>query len=84
MNAEKYTQKAAELINSSQSIAREHGNPELFPAHLLKAMFDDTEGFIVPLLRSSGADTERLKNGVNELIAKLPHQSGSLYASNER
>ena len=83
MNAEKYTQKAAELINSSQSIAREHGNPELFPAHLLKAMFDDTEGFIVPLLRSSGADTERLKNGVNELIAKLPHQSGSLYASNE-
>ncbi len=83
MNAEKYTQKAAELINSSQSIAREHGNPELKPEHLLKAMFDDTEGFIVPLLRSSGADTERLKNGVNELIAKLPHQSGSLYASNE-
>ena len=83
MNAEKYTQKAAELINSSQSIAREHGNPELKPVHLLKAMFDDTEGFIVPLLRSSGADTGRLKNGVNELIAKLPHQSGSLYASNE-
>ncbi len=83
MNAEKYTQKAAELVNSSQSIAREHGNPELKPAHLLKAMFDDTEGFIVPLLRSSGADTERLKNSVNELIAKLPHQSGDLYASNE-
>ena len=83
MNAEKYTQKAAELVNSSQSIAREHGNPELKPAHLLKAMFDDTEGFIVPLLHSSGADTERLKNGVNELIAKLPHQSGDLYASNE-
>ncbi len=83
MNADKYTQKAAELINSAQSLAREHGNPELKPIHLLKVMLEDNEGFIMPLLRSSGVDIEKLKNGIDELIVKLPHQSGNLYASNE-
>ena len=83
MNFDKYTKKAIELINTSQSLAKEHGNPELKPVHLLSAMLDDNEGFILPLLSSVGANTEKLKTEVNERMNKLPRQSGDSYVSNE-
>lgn len=82
MNTDKLTQKTTEVINNSQKIALENGNPEITDAHVLKAMLDDNECFISNLIANAGGNVESIKNGVNGLIGGLSKQTGgSLYLS---
>ena len=66
MNAEKFTQKTIETINTAQAMAQENQNQYLTPAHLLYALIDQDGGLIGSLLSKMGADcdaVEPLYNG---------------------
>ena len=58
MNAEKYTQKTIETLNTAQAMAQENGNQYLTAEHLLYALVDQDGGLIGslhhPLRRQRG------------------------------
>lgn len=76
MNAEKFTQKTIETINTAQAMAQENGNQYLTPAHLLYALIDQDGGLIGSLLTKMGADCDAMLGELDAEIAKLPGVSG--------
>ena len=46
MNAQKYTQKSLEAVQTAQSLATEYGNQQIEQPHLLLALLSDEAGFI--------------------------------------
>ena len=86
MNAEKFTQKTIETINTAQAMAQENGNQYLTPAHLLYALIDQDGGLIGSLLGKMGADCDGMLGELDADIRKLPRVSGGngeVYASPE-
>ncbi len=86
MNAEKFTQKTIETINTAQAMAQENQNQYLTPAHLLYALIDQDGGLISSLLSKMGADCDAMLGELDAEIAKLPKVSGGsgeVYASPE-
>jgi ATP-dependent Clp protease ATP-binding subunit ClpB len=53
------------------------GNPQVEPAHLLKALMDQREGVAVALLRATGADPDAVSVQASTAIKALPASSGS-------
>ena len=85
MNAEKYTKKTIETINTAQAMAQENGNQYLTGEHLLYALIDQDGGLIGTLLGRMGADCDAMLAELDTEIRKLPRVSGGgeVYASPE-
>ena len=86
MNAEKYTKKTIETINTAQAMAQENGNQYLTSEHLLYALVDQDGGLIGSLLGKMGVDCDALLAELDTEIGKLPRisgGSGEVYASPE-
>ena len=86
MNAEKYTKKTIETINTAQAMAQENGNQYLTAEHLLYALIDQDGGLIGTLLKRMGADCDAMLAELDTEIRKLPRVSGGggeVYASAE-
>jgi ATP-dependent Clp protease ATP-binding subunit ClpB len=74
---DKFTVKAQQAIQQSQSRAAELGNPELQPVHLLLALIEDREGVIPAVLEKIGVPTERLESDLHVIEEKLPRVAGA-------
>ena len=86
MNAEKYTKKTIETINTAQAMAQENGNQYLTAEHLLYALVDQDGGLIGSLLKRMGVDCDAALAELDTEIRKLPRVSGGggeVYASPE-
>ena len=86
MNADKYTQKTIETLNTAQAMAQENGNQYLTAEHLLYALIDQDGGLIGTLLKRMGADCDAMLAELDTEIRKLPRVSGGggeVYASGE-
>ena len=77
MNAQKFTKKALEAINSAQSIALENQNMQIMPEHLLYALVDQEGGLIPQLFKKMGVDTDNLLALLDGAIGRIPAVSGS-------
>jgi ATP-dependent Clp protease ATP-binding subunit ClpB len=77
LNADRLTVKAAEAFNESISLARENGNPLVYDGHLLLALLGQSEGIVVPLLNKLGVDANRLRERIQQEIARFPKQTDS-------
>ena len=75
MNAEKYTQKTLEAIQTAQSMAQENHNNYLMPEHLLYALVDQDGGLIPSLLSRMGVDCNALLSELDTAISALPKAS---------
>ncbi len=76
MNAQKFTQKSIDVINSAQNIASEAGNQALTPEHILYALIDQDGGLISSLFKKMGVDCDAVLSEIDTLISKLPKVSG--------
>ena len=56
MRLDKLTIKAQEALEASGGIAEEYGAGQVEPEHLLKALLDQAEGIVRPILSKVGAD----------------------------
>ena len=85
MNAQNYTQKTIEAIQTAQSMAQENNNSYITPEHLLYALVDQDGGLIPSLLGKMGVDCNGLLSELDSEISALPKVSGSpeVYISNE-
>jgi ATP-dependent Clp protease ATP-binding subunit ClpB len=77
LNADRLTVKAAEAFNESISLARENGNPLVYDGHLLLALLAQPEGIVVPLLNKLGVDASRLRERIQQEVARYPKQTDS-------
>lgn len=72
----KFTTKSQEALSAAAMNASTAGNPQVEPAHLLKALMDQREGVAVALLRATGADPDSVSVQASSAIKALPATSG--------
>ena len=76
----KFTNKSQEALSAAAMNANTAGNPQIEPAHLLKALMDQRQGVAVALLRAAGANPDTVSAGASRAIHALPSSSGSSVA----
>ncbi|HID02714.1 MAG TPA: AAA family ATPase, partial [Desulfobacterales bacterium] len=87
MQFDKLTIKSQEAIQAAQQIAQNKNNQEIKTAHLVKALLEQPEGVVVPVLQKMGVEPSRVLLEINKLIEAIPQVSGSgagqAYLSND-
>ena len=85
MNAQNFTQKTLEAVQTAQSMAQENQNNYIMPEHLLYALVDQDGGLIPSLLGKMGVDCNTLLSELDTAITALPKVSGGtqVYLSQE-
>ncbi|MBR3473615.1 MAG: ATP-dependent chaperone ClpB [Oscillospiraceae bacterium] len=85
MNAENYTRKSLEAVQTAQAMAQENHNNYLTPEHLLYALVDQDGGLIPSLLGKMGVDADGLLAELDSAIRQLPKVGNvdSVYLSAE-
>ena len=53
------------------------GNPQVEPAHILKALMDQREGVAVAVLKATGADADAVSAQASAVVKSLPSASGA-------
>ncbi|MDR3631502.1 MAG: ATP-dependent chaperone ClpB [Desulfocapsaceae bacterium] len=85
MRFDKFTLKSQEAIQTAQQLAIAQSNQEIHPCHLAKAIFEQPDGIVVPVLQKMGFTPSLLLMECNTLIEQIPKVSGSgagqVYAS---
>ncbi|MDP5228166.1 MULTISPECIES: ATP-dependent chaperone ClpB [Arthrobacter] len=76
----KFTTKSQEALSAAAMNASTAGNPQVEPAHLLKALMDQREGVAVALLKAAGVDPDSVSVQASAAIKALPSSSGSSVA----
>ena len=76
LNHERLTIKAAEAIQAAAADAQRRGNPSLEDVHLLRALLEQDETVVVPVLQKVGVNIGRLTEGLDQALDRLPKQSG--------
>ena len=77
MNAQKYTKKSLEAIQSAQDLALANHNQQIEQIHILAALLQQEEGLIPQLLKQMGVSVESLDAAVTAEVQKLPQVTGS-------
>ncbi len=87
MQFDKFTIKSQEAIQAAQQLAQNNGNQEIGVAHLIKAILEQPEGVVVPVLQKMGINPAVVLMETGKLIERFPKVSGGgagqAYLSNE-
>lgn len=75
-NPEKLTVKAGQAIRHAQELAENKNHRFLRPLHLLKALIDEEQGIMKPLLQRVGVNFGQLNSMVDSELDRLPQSSG--------
>jgi len=77
MNAQKFTQKSLEAIESAKNLTIEYQNQTMEPVHILYALVEMENGLIPQLLSRLGVDTEAFLQDTRKALGNLPAVTGS-------
>jgi ATP-dependent Clp protease ATP-binding subunit ClpB len=77
MNFNKLTVKAQEAIADAQNLAREAGNPELAPEHLLLALVRQEGGIVSPILNKLGVTPGIVEAEIAAEVSKFSRVGGA-------
>ena len=85
MNAQNFTQKSIETIQTAKNMAQENNNQYITPEHLLYALTDQDGGLIPSLFGKMGVDCNAVLSELDSAIRALPKVSGDfdVYLSRE-
>ena len=73
----RFTTQSQEALNAANMNAQTAGNPQIEPAHLLKALLDQRQSVAVAVLKSLEVDVDALSERASAAIKALPAASGS-------
>src|SRR6202140_1121134 len=76
MNFNKLTVKAQEAVVEAQNLARDAGNPEVTPEHLLIALLRQEGGIVAPILNKLGLNPATIEAETAAEIAKFSKVGG--------
>ena len=77
MNAQNFTQKSLEALNTARAMAEENRNTTIMPEHLLYALVDQDGGLIPSLFGRMGVDCNDVLSELDTAISALP-QAGAV------
>ena len=77
MNANNYTQKTIETLQTAKRMAEENHNGYITPEHILYGLVDQDGGLIPSLLGKMGVNCDTLLGELDTEISKLPQVGGS-------
>src|SRR5450759_181643 len=77
MRAEQLTVKAQDALAQAQRLARDAGHAELTPDHLLKALIEQEEGIIGPILAKVGVSLDAISRELDASLSRRAKVSGS-------
>ena len=77
MNFNKLTVKAQEAVVEAQNLARDAGNPEVTPEHLLVALLRQEGGIVAPILNKLGVNPATIEAETATEIAKFSKVGGA-------
>ena len=87
MQFDKLTIKSQEAIQAAQQLAQNNNNQEIGIAHLVKAILEQPEGAVIPVLQKMGVEPSMVLMETGRLIENIPQVSGSgagqAYLSND-
>lgn len=75
-----FTTKSQEALSAAAMNASTAGNPQIEPAHILKALMDQRESVAVAVLKGAGVDPDVVSTKASNQIAALPKVSGTSVA----
>src|SRR5262249_41746318 len=73
----RFTRKTQEAFAAAQALARDAGNTEIAPEHLLHALLAQSEGIVPGVLERIGVNVNAVRRQVDEALAKYPRVSGA-------
>ncbi|MCJ7596269.1 MAG: AAA family ATPase, partial [Desulfobacterales bacterium] len=76
MRFDKFTLKGQEMIQSAQQLGDRFGHQQIEPEHLLRAILEQKEGVIPPILGKIGANQNQLIKEVESILERMPSVSG--------
>ncbi|QCU77320.1 ATP-dependent chaperone ClpB [Citricoccus sp. SGAir0253] len=76
----KFTTKSQEVLSAAAMNASTLGNPQIEPAHLLKALMDQRGSVAVAVLKAAGVDPDVVSTAASTAIKELPATSGASVA----
>ncbi|AGF78456.1 ATP-dependent chaperone ClpB [Desulfocapsa sulfexigens DSM 10523] len=87
MQFDKLTIKSQEAIQAAQQFAQNNNNQEIRISHLVKAILEQPEGVVVPVLQKMGIEPSKVLMETGKLIENIPQVSGGgagqAYLSND-
>ncbi|MDE7398453.1 MAG: ATP-dependent chaperone ClpB [Oscillospiraceae bacterium] len=76
MNANKFTQKSIEAVQSAQNVSASYQNNYVEQMHLLYALLNDEGGLVPQIFTKMGIDAKGMKSAVLRFIEGMPRISG--------
>ncbi|MBO9511314.1 ATP-dependent chaperone ClpB [Erythrobacter sp. A6_0] len=76
MNLEKFTDRAKGFLQAAQTVAIRMNHQRISPAHLLKAMIEDSEGMASGLIARAGGQPRMVEDELDATLAKTPAVTG--------
>ena len=76
MNFNNFTIKSQEVVQKAIDYAKQAGQQQIEPVHILKAIISEAETIVNFIFQKTGANLQAVKSGVDAAIASLPKVSG--------
>ncbi|WP_230292810.1 ATP-dependent chaperone ClpB [Croceicoccus sp. Ery5] len=76
MNLEKFTDRAKGFLQAAQTVAIRMNHQRISPAHILKALLEDSEGMASGLIQRAGGNAGFATAEIDEALSKVPQVSG--------
>ncbi|KAJ1666967.1 hypothetical protein IW140_004776 [Coemansia sp. RSA 1813] len=73
-NPEEYTEKLLEAIKGGMDMAIENNNTEVYPAHILLALWGQDDGYLKRIVDRHGAQPVEFERAMQRAVVKLPAQ----------
>lgn len=84
MNLQKFTIKAQETVQKAQNLVMVHGQQQILPLHLLKAMLGEDAEMLQFLAGKTGVNLKRVEEATDASIKGLPKvDGGQVYLSQD-
>ena len=76
MNLEKFTDRAKGFLQAAQTVAIRMNHQRIGPAHMFKALIEDSEGMASGLIQRAGGDPKRVAAEIDAALAKVAAVTG--------
>ena len=73
---DKLTVKAQEAVQRAQRLAEGRSHQQLLPLHVLRALLEEEQGVVRPVLQKIGANVRQLETMIDGELGRLPKVSG--------
>jgi len=74
---DKFTEKAQEAVQQTQTVASSHGHQQVLPVHLLIALVEQAGGIVESVLAKCDAQPAAVLHEANRMLGAIPQVSGA-------